>query len=124
MNSSTESDNKATVLTFEPGETIFNEGDAADYFFIVTKGEVELLVAGRVVGTECEGGMFGEMALVSETVRSATARAKVECTLDAIDHEAFLSLVKKSPEFALHVMRVMTDRIRNYDSMLTKKGHL
>ena len=121
MNTPTESDNTATVLTFEPGEVIFNEGDAADYFFVIAKGEVELLVGDRVVATECEGGMFGEMALISETVRSATARAKVECRLDAINHAGFLSLIKKSPEFALHVMRVMTDRIRNQDSILTPK---
>ena len=121
MNTSTESDNAAAVLTFEPGRIIFNEGDAADYFFVIAQGEVELLVGDRVVATECEGGMFGEMALISETVRSATARAKVECRLDAIDHAGFLSLIKKSPEFALHVMRVMTDRIRNHDSKLTPK---
>jgi len=119
VNTSTESDNTATVLTFRPGETIFSEGDAAGYFYIIAKGEVELLVGDRVVATESEGGIFGEMALISETVRSASARAKVECRLDAIDHAGFLSLIKKSPEFALHVMRVMTDRIRNYDSMLT-----
>lgn len=118
MNTSTESDNTPTVLTFGPGEVIFNEGDAADYFFIVAKGEVELLMGDTVVATEGEGGMFGEMALISETVRSATARAKVECRLDAIDHAGFLTLIRKSPEFALHVMRVMTDRIRNHDSML------
>lgn len=119
MNTSTESDNIATGLTFEPGETIFGEGDAADHFYIIAKGEVELLVGDRVVATEGEGGMFGEMALISETVRSATARAKVACKLEAIDYAGFLSLIKKSPEFALHVMRVMTDRIRNHDSMLT-----
>ncbi len=98
---------------FEVGEVVFNEGDEADYVYIVAEEEVELLVGDTVIGVEGQGGIFGEMALINETIRSATARVKSTCQLDAIDRDGFLSLIRVSPEFSLFVMRVMADRLRD-----------
>jgi CRP/FNR family cyclic AMP-dependent transcriptional regulator len=79
-------------------------------------------VGDTVIGLEREGGIMGEMALINETVRSASARAVSECILDPIDREGFLSLIRGSPEFALHVMRVMADRTRHSTQMATGSG--
>lgn len=113
MSATTKSGKSSSVQHFKPGEIIFSQGDTAEHVFIVTEGEVELLIGDKVIATEQQGGIIGEMALLNESTRSATARAKSACLLDAIDHEGFLSLVKISPEFSLHVMRVMAERIRH-----------
>ena len=118
MNSSNESGNDERHH-FAAGETIFTEGDEANVVYIIVSGEVEFLLNDMPIGTDGEGGIVGEMALINETVRSATARAKTECTLDTIDREQFLSLIQKSPPFALHVMRVMADRLRQINEMVS-----
>jgi CRP/FNR family transcriptional regulator, cyclic AMP receptor protein len=58
------------------------------------------------------GGILGEMALISDDARSATARAIGECVVIPIDQKRFLFLVQQTPFFALKVMRVMCNRLR------------
>jgi CRP-like cAMP-binding protein len=105
---------------FSAGETIFSEGEEANEVFIIVSGAVEFFLKGARIGEEKEGGLVGEMALVNETVRSATAVAKSECVLDTIDRDRFLALIKQSPDFALHVMRVMADRLRLVNEIVSK----
>ena len=102
------------------GDIIFSEGDEANEVYIIVNGEVELLLSGSLVGHDGEGGLVGEMALINESVRSATARARTDCTLDTINREQFLSLIQQSPDFALHVMRVMADRLRLINKLVVK----
>ncbi len=109
----------STRQHFSAGEIIFSEGDEANEVYVIVEGKVEFLYKGEPVGMDEEGGIVGEMALINETVRSATAIAKTDCTLDTIDREQFLSLIQQSPGFALHVMRVMADRIRLINELLT-----
>ncbi len=65
--------------TFSAGEVVFNEGDAGDSAFLVASGAIEIsrLSDGKkeVLGTIKQGQMFGEMALISDKPRSATATA-------------------------------------------------
>jgi CRP-like cAMP-binding protein len=105
---------------FSAGETIFNEGEEANEVFVIVSGTVEFFLKGVRIGEENEGGLVGEMALINETVRSATAVAKSECVLDTIDRDQFLALIKQSPDFALHVMRVMADRLRLINEIVSK----
>jgi CRP-like cAMP-binding protein len=79
---------------------------------IVRSGSADILVSDRVVETVEPNGIFGEMALVDGTVRSATARAHTECELAPIDQRTFVLMVNEAPYFALNVMRVMANRLR------------
>jgi CRP-like cAMP-binding protein len=56
--------------------------------------------------------VFGEMALIDQRLRSATARASVDCSLAVIDKKRFLRLVELTPHFALHMMQVISERLR------------
>jgi CRP-like cAMP-binding protein len=94
------------------GTVIFTEGDPAAEMFGVVEGEVELQGTGGLLRRLGPREVFGEMALVDDSPRSATAVAVSETTLAAIDRHRFLFLVQETPMFALEVMSVMAERIR------------
>jgi CRP/FNR family transcriptional regulator, cyclic AMP receptor protein len=66
----------------------------------------------HVVATLKQGSIFGEMALIDGSPRSATARAKTDCELAVIGQETFLYLIHETPFFAMAVMRTLVDRLR------------
>ena len=73
---------------------------------------VDVITFGSVLETVGPGGMFGEMALIDDGPRSAAALANEATEASAIDKTMFVQLVREEPEFALHVMRLLTERIR------------
>ena len=100
------------VENFAPGETIFEEGDLADYLYVVQEGEVDVFLQGRLVETVGPGGVIGEMALIDNEPRSAMVVARTRCRLVPIDEKGFKVYVHHTPNFALQVMRVMAARLR------------
>jgi len=98
--------------TYRSGEVIFAEGDKGEHMYVVRSGDVEIEQNGRVIETLSGGGIFGEMALIDGSPRSATARAKTACELAPINEKSFLFLVHETPFFAIAVMRTMADRLR------------
>jgi CRP-like cAMP-binding protein len=99
-------------LKLDPGQLIFEEGDAGHEMFIVRTGSVELRIGETFLETVEQGGIFGELALVDPAPRSATAVAGPDCTLVLVDEAAFNDLVRRVPGLALEVMKVMARRLR------------
>ena len=102
------------------GTTIFNAGDERDYMYAVLDGQVDIVVNGRVVETVESGGIFGEMALISKDQRTATAVARTDATVVEVDERRFLFLIQQTPNFALHVMRVLSERLRRMDEQFVR----
>jgi CRP-like cAMP-binding protein len=100
---------------FAAGDVIFAEGDKGDVMYVVRTGEVAIERGGRVMETLGGGGVFGEMALIDGSPRSATVRAKTECEVAPINEKTFLFLVHETPFFAIAVMRTLADRLRRMD---------
>jgi MFS family permease len=75
------------------GETIFRQGDHGDRFYIVDSGEVEIEIDGREANVLGPGEHFGEIALLRDIPRTATARARKETQLYALERDAFLGAV-------------------------------
>ena len=98
---------------FATGDTIFSEGEKGDEFFVVVRGKVEIRSGDRSLETLGPKGIFGEMALIDDSPRSATVVALTDVTVAPIKEEQFLFLVKHMPMFALRVMRVLANRLRN-----------
>ena len=103
---------------FAKGNTIFREGEQGDEFFVVVGGEVEIRSGNRWFETVGQNGIFGEMALIDESPRSATAVALTDVTVAPITEKQFLFLVKHMPTFALMVMRVLAKRLRRQNKMV------
>ena len=102
---------------FAKGKTIFQEGDRGDEFFIVVRGQVEIRSGERHFETLEADGIFGEMALIDDSPRSATAVALSDVTLAPIKENQFLFLVQNTPFFALSVMRVLARRLRRQNKL-------
>lgn len=99
---------------FAKGETIFKEGETGEVMYGILEGEVDLLVDNRVVETIETGDVFGEGALVDpERLHSSTAIAKTDCKLAVLNQERFLFAIEQTPQFALNVMRSMSNRLRH-----------
>lgn len=97
---------------FAPGEVVFAEGDKGDFMYVVRSGELEIVRDGIVAETLGPGGIFGEMALIDGSPRSATVRAKTDCEVAPINEKSFVFLVHETPHFAVAVMRTLADRLR------------
>ena len=97
---------------FARGETIFREGEQGDEFFVVVRGQVEIKSGNRWFETVGQNGIFGEMALIDDSPRSATVVALTDVTVTPIQEQQFLFMVKHTPFFALRVMRVLANRLR------------
>jgi CRP-like cAMP-binding protein len=97
---------------FATGATIFREGEQGDEFFVVVRGKVEIRTGERRLEILGPKGIFGEMALIDDSPRSATVVALTEVTVAPIKEEQFLFLVRHVPVFALKVMRVLAVRLR------------
>jgi CRP-like cAMP-binding protein len=103
-------------VSFEKDEVIFEEGEPGDAFYIVFKGAVQILKA-RPDGTEeklavrRDGEAFGEMALLNDAPRSATARAHGACQLMTVGREDFQELLG-GDSLALRMMRVLSKALR------------
>jgi CRP/FNR family cyclic AMP-dependent transcriptional regulator len=104
--------NEAEPRACEAGEVIFRTWDMGSEMYVVLEGEVELTIDSKVLETLGPGEPFGEMALIDQAPRTATAIAKTPCKLVVIPERRFLFLVQRNPEFALQIMKVMADRLR------------
>ncbi len=111
-------DQDTTFVTYPENTYIFNEGDKPDVMFAVQTGKVDIVIHGRVVETIGPGGLFGEMALIDNSPRSASALTISESRIVRIDRARFLFLVQQTPFFALHMLSVLTDRLRRMDDRI------
>jgi len=104
--------NEREVATYVAGQQLFAEGDAGDAMYVVIDGTIELSAGGRTIRQLGAGELFGEMALIDSGPRSATATARTDCRVVRVDERRFTFLVQQTPFFALHVMRVLAQRLR------------
>ena len=103
--------------TVSAGHVIFREGQKVDTAFYVQTGTVEILKqgpAGNVVITRLEpGALFGEMALLDDAPRSATAMAVTEVTLVAIERAIFDTKLAELDPFLRMILRKLIQNLRD-----------
>jgi CRP-like cAMP-binding protein len=100
------------VAKVEKGKTIMTEGQAGAMMYVVLEGRVAVSIQGRVVERVGVGGVFGEMALVDQSPRAATALAETDGVLLTLNRGVFLQLVKTQPEFGVALLAAAAERVR------------
>jgi hypothetical protein len=96
---------------FVPGERVFRAGDPGDALYFIQSGDVEILSAdGIPLARLTDGAFFGEMALLTDRPRSASAVAVSYCDAYLLHCESFNAVVNAHPDFKHHIEKVMSDR--------------
>jgi len=106
------------VRKIAAGTQILAEGGIGGEMFLLRKGKVEIRVRGKAVEEIGPGGIFGEMALIDQSTRSASVFAVEDSEVIPVDERLFVILVQDAPYFALDVMRTLVERIRAMNERL------
>jgi CRP/FNR family transcriptional regulator, cyclic AMP receptor protein len=104
-------------LQLAPGDSLFRQGDKGEKVYVVLEGEMEIVLDDFVLETAGRGALIGEMALIDDSPRTASAVAKTSCRLAEIDRRRFHFLVQQTPHFATHVMKTLADRLRHMNAV-------
>ena len=110
----------AGTLEEKPGgRSIFVENEKSGGLFskgarmyLLLEGEVGLMIRNQFFGVVKKGDIFGELAVIGALPRTATAMAKTDCRLLSLDEKQFHTALKQTPEFALMLMSIMVQRLR------------
>jgi PAS domain S-box-containing protein len=111
---------------YEAGETLFRENSFGDTFYIIKKGAVEIYKEGIdgkdkvVLAKRRTGDFFGEMALIENNPRFATAKIVAKTQLLELSKAAFISLLYELPIVAFEIMGVLASRLRESDMQMIK----
>ncbi len=102
-------------MSFEAGQTLFEQGDPGDAAYVVLNGSAEVLVnrAGsqiKVADLE-KNAIVGEIAILCDVPRTATVRAHDRLETLRISKDQFLRLLAEFPDMAIQIMRVLADRL-------------
>jgi CRP-like cAMP-binding protein len=109
-------------LSIAAGEYVFREGDLGTEMFIIHEGQVAILK--RIGGEERQlavlekGDFFGEMSLLEDLPRAASARALADSQLLEINGSTFDRMLRGNPEIAVRMMRKLSRRLRQTDELL------
>ena len=106
--------------TCQAGERFFKEGDEGNRAYVVQAGEVEIIKSTGeedkdiVLGTIGKGGIFGEMALIDDKPRMASARAgKGGATVIIVSRMMFQQKMAKTDPFIRGLLNILSDNIRS-----------
>lgn len=97
-------------------KVIMKEGEAGVFMYVVLSGRVAISIKSKIVEWVGPGGVFGEMALVDQSPRAATAIAETDCDLLSINRGDFLTMVKTNPVFVVSLLKAAADRLRDMTS--------
>lgn len=109
---------RASTVRHWQDTVVMREGQAGAFMYVVKSGRVAISIRGAVVEIVQPGGIFGEMALVDQAPRNATATTQTECELLQIDRPSLLAAVKAQPAFAMAMLRGVADRLRYMNEQL------
>jgi len=104
------------------GTVLFHEGDKGEEMFIIQSGRVK--ISKRIRGVEKtlatleKGEFFGEMAILNDKPRSATAETLEKCEMLVIDRKTFDALIRGNSEIAVRFIKRLADRLRETNDQM------
>lgn len=112
--------NSAQVIESARGSIIFNEGDPGNGLYLIKSGKIQILTSvgkgeEKVFATLGEGEVFGEMAIIENEKRSATAKAIEDSVLYFFPRDVALAALERSPKMAFCLLREISRRLREFN---------
>ena len=112
---------------YRDGEVIVKQGEVGDCMYIIQQGTADVIRTedgeSTVVDTMQSGELFGEMAIVENTVRSSTVKARGTVRAITIDRKSFLRRIQEDPSLAISVLEVLCHRVRILDDTIARLKH-
>lgn len=111
-------------VSYHAGDELFRQGDLGDAAYVLLTGKVDVLIdspSGEIKLTEMSGNaIVGEIAILCDSVRTATVRASTSVEALRIGKEQFFKLMSDFPDITIKVMRVLAERLTQTTSELSK----
>src|SRR5947207_6191304 len=116
----------AQVKAYKAGRNIFQEGDPGDGIYLILEGKVQITCLlgqdQRTVLSRLEAGdFFGEMAVLDNQPRSATATAETDATVYFILRDDLLKVLERSPSLAANLVTEFSQRMRDFNHQYTRE---
>jgi MFS family permease len=96
------------------GQEVFHQGDDGERFYVIDDGEAEVIGDGRLIRTMGPGDAFGEIALLQDTVRTATVRARTPLALDTLDRRHFVLAISGYRSSIREADTLVDDRLQTF----------
>ena len=114
----------AERLTYDAGQVIFNAGDPGDAAYVVIEGTVEISVPTPsgpiVINNMTKNDILGEIAIVGDVPRTATAKALSKLETLKISKELFMKIIRENPDAAVELIRILAARLASTTNQLTR----
>jgi len=114
----------AERLNYDAGQVIFNAGDVGDSAYIIIDGTVEISVPTPsgpiIINNMVKNDLLGEIAIVGEVPRTATAKALTKCETLKISKELFMKIIRENPDAAIELIRILASRLASTTTQLTR----
>jgi hypothetical protein len=99
---------------FAAGQEIFHQGDHGDRFYVIADGEADVIGDGRLIRTIGPGDCFGEIALLRDTPRTTTVRARTALRLHTLDRHHFVSALSGYPSSTREADTLVHGRLETF----------
>lgn len=114
-------------VNYKKYDLIFTQGDPGDCAYMIDKGKVAIIAGKNIHGKHKalaklnKNAIFGEMALIDEKVRTATAFVLEDCQLTVISRKTLSYLIHKEPLTLNPLLEVLSQRLRQTTKLLKEK---
>ena len=109
-----------TTVSFDAGDTVIQEGEPGDSFFVAVSGQAKVIAGGKTVHRLIPGDHFGEISLLDGRPRSASVVAETPLSLLKVPRGPFLRLVKDDADLARALLASLARQVRRVDRSLAK----
>lgn len=114
----------AEVVGLRPGQFLLREGDPGEDMFVLARGAVYVLSGPRgeelVIDELDKGAVFGEIAMLSGSTRTASIRTATACTVVRVPRSALLALMKDEPALREAIWKAFAARV--FDDFIRASG--
>ena len=116
---------RAAPIRVEAGEWLFRQGEPADSLYVVLSGRLEVMLESPepvAIRMADQGAALGELALLTDSTRSASVRARRDSDLLCLQRDHFLTLLESEPAFAIALTRALAALLRHSRSLAPRAG--